>query len=293
MERLGDILARYTTPTVISRESTDTSSSTDRCPLCDGAGWVYHDLPIHHPDRGRGFPCECTERGWEARRRRRLLDESGLGALSRLTFETFGFREGDIPKEQSDNLFDVWDAVKAYAEQPWPQGWLLLMGNYGSGKTHLAAAAVNHRVSRLGRSATFVVVPDFLDHLRSAFGPSADGSYDASFDRLRGAEFLVLDDLGAEYGTSWATEKLFQLFNHRYNAQLPTLFTSNVDVERIEPRIRSRLMDQQLTAKWVIQAPDYRVTRPGEHRGNAEPEDRTTQTTHLPAVPAKARRARP
>ncbi|HEU0169035.1 MAG TPA: hypothetical protein VFS62_14755, partial [Chloroflexota bacterium] len=77
------------------------------CPLCNGAGWVYLDLPLDDPNRGRAFPCECTESRRRERRHRELREQSGLRALSRMTFDSFEFREGDIPEDHSKNLFDV------------------------------------------------------------------------------------------------------------------------------------------------------------------------------------------
>ncbi|HUZ78583.1 MAG TPA: ATP-binding protein [Chloroflexota bacterium] len=250
---------------------------------------MYHSLPADDPRRWNAFPCECTQRQREERRRQRLLAESGLGALSRMTFDAFEFREGAVPEDQSKNLFAVWDAVRAYAEKPWPDGWFLLNGQYGCGKTHLAAAAVNHRIAVLSRPALLVGLPDLLDHLRSTFNPSSEVEFDSDFERVKRTEFVVLDDFGAEYGTPWATEKLYQLVNHRYNNQLPTIFTTNVEPERIEPRIRSRLLDQQLTEKWVIQAPDYRLNGPAVPRGNAHPT--LSARAMEPAKPRRARRA--
>ncbi|MBV8083410.1 MAG: ATP-binding protein [Chloroflexi bacterium] len=221
---------------------------------------MYLDLPLDDPDRGRAFPCECTEARRRERRRRELREQSGLRALSRMTFDSFEFREGDIPEDHSKNLFDVWDAVRTYAEKPWPQGWLLLYGTYGCGKTHLAAAGVNHRIAMLERPAMFVVVPDFLDYLRSTFNPSAPAGFDDYFQRVKAIEFLVLDDLGAENSTPWVNETLFQLVNYRYNNELPTVFTSNAQVDGVEDRVRSRMLDNSFTERWAIQAPDYRLT---------------------------------
>jgi DNA replication protein DnaC len=220
---------------------------------------VYYDLPLDHPDRGRAFPCDCTRILREQRRRSRLFEECGLGPLSRHTFDSFSLREGEVPQDIVNNLFDVSEAVRVFAAEPWPRGWLFLTGHYGSGKSHLAAAAVNHRIMVMNRPALFVFVPEFLDHLRSVFAPSSEADFDSLFERAKRSEFLVLDDLGAHYGTAWANDKLFQLFNHRYIAELPTVITTNEDVEKIEGRIRSRLLDGQLTSRWTVQAPDYRT----------------------------------
>ena len=47
-------------------------------------------------------------------------------------------------------------------------------------------------------TSLFVVVPDLLDHLRAAFSPQANTSYDRRFDEVKHARLLVLDDLGTE-----------------------------------------------------------------------------------------------
>ena len=72
---------------------------------------------------------------------------------------------------------------------------------------------------------------------------------------------LVLDDYGAQNDTPWATEKLFQLLNHRYNGELATMITSNnVNLDGIDPRIHSRLHDRELvTMVRMEEARDYRV----------------------------------
>ena len=144
----------------------------------------------------------------------------------------------------------------AFAEQP--DGWLLLTGGYGCGKTHLAAAIANQRLEE-GQSAIFVVVPDLLDHLRTTFGPNSEASYDQLFDEVRNTSLLILDDLGVQSATPWAQEKLFQILNHRYNGQLPTVLSTNQRMEDLDQRLRSRLQDMNLVQHIQIRAPDYRA----------------------------------
>jgi DNA replication protein DnaC len=175
--------------------------------------------------------------------------------LTRQTFETFvpdGF--GLAPHLQA-NLRRAFETCRAYAENP--QGWLVLRGRYGCGKTHLAAAIANYRISR-GQSAIFMVVPDLLDYLRAAYRPDTDSSYDEQFDAVRNAPLLILDDLGTQSSTPWAQEKLFQLLNYRYNGLLPTVITTNRELEEIDPRLRSRLADTELCQVVTILAPDFR-----------------------------------
>src|SRR5690606_764859 len=67
--------------------------------------------------------------------------------------------------------------------------------------------------------------------------------------------------LGVENPSPWAQEKLFQLLNHRYNYNLPTVITTNAAVEKLDARIRSRLLDNGHTHRVTITAPDHRTQR--------------------------------
>ncbi len=227
----------------------------ETCPICGGTGWVIPDLPVGHPDYGKAVPCVCQIEKRRKKRLQELLRISNLGALARKTFENFDLNAPHLSPVQRENLKRVYEQAKAFAEDP--HGWLVLLGDYGCGKTHLAAAIANHRI-RKGYMVLFVVVPDLLDYLRSAYAPESPSTYDQRFEDVRTAPLLILDDLGTHNATSWAEEKLFQILNYRYNANLPTVITSNQWLESIPPRIRSRLMDSDVSTVAEIMAPDYR-----------------------------------
>ena len=112
----------------------------------------------------------------------------------------------------------------------------------------------------LGIETLFATVPDLLDHLRATFAPNSEIFYDELFERMKKAELLVLDDLGAQRSNSWVDEKLFQLFNYRYNYGLPTFVTLNERAwNYLDERLRSRMKDVSLVQLVVMcDAQDYR-----------------------------------
>ncbi|MCS6911515.1 MAG: hypothetical protein NZM11_13250, partial [Anaerolineales bacterium] len=65
--------------------------------------------------------------------------------------------------------------------------------------------------------------------------------------QVRKAPLLVLDDLGAQATTPLAAEKLYQIVNYRYNAQLPTVFTLAGPLDELDERLRTRLSDPAFT----------------------------------------------
>jgi len=225
------------------------------CPVCGGTGYLRQDVPVGHPDFGKLVKCDCQLRQQEEKRLKNLRTISNMHMMTRFTFSAFVPDGIGLTDERRRNLRMAFEVTKEFAHHP--KGWLVLLGGYGCGKTHLAAAIANH-VIETGSPALFVVVPDLLDHLRSTYSPTSNVTYDQRFEDIRTASLLVLDDLGSHNTTPWAQEKLFQLFNYRYNAQLPTVVTTNYELEEIDIRIRSRLIDPDLARIMTILAPDFR-----------------------------------
>ena len=186
-------------------------------------------------------------------------EESQLSSL-RLhldkTFETFDLRDYELPRAEANNLHRAFELAQNFASNP--DGWLVFNGIYGNGKTHLAAAIAN-KIERIGeKEVLFVTVPDLLDYLRSTFSPSSSASYEGIFSGVKIAPVLILDDLGTESATPWAREKLYQLFNYRYNARLPTVITTAVPPDELDPRLASRMLDGDRCTFFVLEAPSYR-----------------------------------
>ncbi|MFQ3566012.1 MAG: ATP-binding protein [Aggregatilineales bacterium] len=238
--------------------TTDSDSSIcalcGKASICGGQGLVRYDLPVGHQHFGKLFPCPNYPTDPERREKLRKL--GNLDAFVDKTFDNF---QVDLPMLlplERESLRAALAVAISYASAP--DGWLLLEGTYGCGKTHLAAAVGNMRLER-GDAVIFITTPDLLDHLRSAYGPTSEVGYDELFDRLKNTPMLILDDLGVENPSAWAQEKLFQLLNYRYSSRRPTVITTNVDLEALDPRVRSRLLDDNVIRRIRITAPDYRT----------------------------------
>ncbi len=235
-------------------DGTDTSPvesepQEDICPRCDGRGWLRLDVPVEHPDFGRAVACTCQAQVSEEQRKTRMQRQSNLGPLARLTFETLDSKGLSSQEDTQRRFAEAYQAASEYAEAP--QGWLVLTGATGSGKTHLLVAVAN-RCLEQAIPAFYISVPDLLDHLRSTFAPSSEVTYDQLFEHVRNAPVLALDDLGAHATSAWAQEKLNQILNHRFNRQLPTLIALNVSLDQLEEQLRARLEDRNLVLRIVL-----------------------------------------
>jgi DNA replication protein DnaC len=218
-------------------------------------GFVGKDVPVGHPDFGKAYLCPARPLVAPPAVAGSLSESSGMYVLTHMTFDNFMPQGLGLSQDKQRNLQNAYDAALKFAGEP--RGWLLFKGGFGAGKTHLAAAIANFRLKQ-GQPALFIVVPDLLDYLRATYSPTSAVAYDERFESLRGAPLLLLDDLGSHSATPWAQEKLFQLLNFRYNAQLPTVITTNQELEEIDLRLRSRLADVTLCQIVHINAPDFR-----------------------------------
>ncbi|MBI4282831.1 MAG: ATP-binding protein [Chloroflexi bacterium] len=250
MESLGDILKRLTpgsgsggTAYPGPDDSEEEAQNTPACPICGDFGWVRVEVPVGHPYFGKVIPCRCQQRDEDPSRLARLQRYSNMGPLTRLSFQATRPEGRSADAEGRELFHQAYERALAFAENP--RGWLVFTGPSGCGKTHLAAAIANRVVER-GQPVFFVFVPDLLDHLRSTFTPSSEVSYDQFFEQVRNTPFLVLDDLGGHSSTPWAQEKLYQILNHRYTAQMPTVITMSLPLEELDPHWQTRLGDTEL-----------------------------------------------
>ena len=158
-------------------------------------------MPRGHPEFGRLAICDCRSGEQRARLQDRLFSQSRLEELKELSFETFKpkGRIGTSELEQK-SIEGAFSRSKHYASRL--DGWLLLQGGIGVGKTHLAAAIANQAVAD-GVPTLFLTVPDLLDELRASYG-DGDFSFAERFEQVRTAPLIVLDDFGSQNTTEWA-----------------------------------------------------------------------------------------
>jgi len=247
-----------------SGADTDTSSKGnispeedegETCPICKGAGFVHPALESGKADFSRVVPCRCSQGELRKKKTEYLEKYSNLGSLSQLTFDNLS-PEGrpagrsERSQESRSHFAQVYDAARAFADGP--SGWLVFLGPSGSGKTHLACAIANRRLG-LGQPVFYIGAADLLDHLRSAFSPASDTTYDELFEQVKNVPLLVLDDLTLGSATAWAKEKLEQLLQHRFNVRLATVITADVPLEKIDERLRGHLVNNEFCRVWTIE----------------------------------------
>jgi DNA replication protein DnaC len=222
------------------------------------------DVAVDHPDFTKPIQCECKERELEQARQQRTRAalerlRGEMGRLKDCSFESFRPDWSDVSAFNT-TLAVTLATCHQYAAHP--KGWLYLWGSYGTGKSHLAAAIANTLAER-GVETTYASLPRLMRFLRQGIQPGVgELSADGRLEMLCKVPLLILDDIGAGRATDWANEKLFELVNERYQADLPLVFTSNA---RPEDAIReARVVDRiyGMATVLALSGPSYRRRDP-------------------------------
>lgn len=152
----------------------------------------------------------------KAERAKKLREESNLGArFARRTFENF----------DADRDRNAYEKCIAYSEQykETERNCLLLVGSYGSGKTHLAGAIANKLMDK-GVPVLFDTFSGHLNKLKMEF----NGGKSVYLEQMQNVDMLILDDIGKEKITEWSQSIMFTVINYRYEHLLPIVMTSNL-----------------------------------------------------------------
>jgi len=165
----------------------------------------------------------------------KLIKDSGLrGRFLNRTFETFHVNEVNkhaykIAKDYADNFSAMLPKKSAdgmvLPPEKEPNG-LFFTGNYGTGKTHLAAA-ISNQLLRQGVPVICMTMIDLLARIKQTYDRS-DEATEADIMRIyEEVPLLVIDDIGSEQPTEWGSTTIYAIVNARYEAYMPVVVTTN------------------------------------------------------------------
>ena len=113
---------------------------------------------------------------------------------------------------------------------------LYVYGDNSTGKTYLTACICNELLWRK-QNCIYTNLASMLDYISASYNGRGDGK-GGLLARIKACDFAFIDDFGKEFlgreaqptSSKWAEEKLFEVLNERYNAQKPTIFSSNYSI---------------------------------------------------------------
>ena len=225
------------------------------CAKCTKEGYETLECKVFNISFWNNNIFESTLECDKAKKYMRLEEISRMTMFAGIS-KRFMNRKFDAFNVTKDNK-KAFEVAKRYADKYPISNGLLITGTCGTGKTHLAVAIL-HAILDKGYPGLFVTVPDLLAEIRKSYNTDHDSE---KIQKVKSAKFLVLDDLGAEKTTDWVQEQLYMIINYRYEYELPTVITSNLDIgqlsQKIGERTTSRLLEMCYGVK--LNGEDYRA----------------------------------
>ena len=195
-------------------------TETTTCPICDGTGWkIVERAGLSGAER-----CSCSA----VTRARALKEAAGVPPnYERATLENF-----EIPQDNpiarnalGEALMQVKGFVREFPAADHPG--LLLVGDTGTGKTHLAVAAMKILLER-GHECVFFDFQNLLDRIRSGWDANAGAADREAYRTALDTEVLLLDDLGSHRTIDWIEDTVTSIITYRCNHQKPLIATTNL-----------------------------------------------------------------
>lgn len=202
------------------------------CPVCGERKETVMDeadpnIPAFLKGRKLGVPCACArqqeaEKEAEKERRRvrdRIAELTERGIVDKkylsCTFANDRWPDSDV-SVFCRYFVDEWDHMKETGRG------VLFYGSVGSGKTYHACCIANGLIERRRIPVivtSFAAIINLPQNQREWF-----------MDEITRCPLAVIDDLNAERKTEFATEFVFRAVDARYRSELPTIFTTNMDI---------------------------------------------------------------
>jgi len=163
---------------------------------------------------------------------------------------------------------EAYQAAVDFISPDRPHHFLTLVGERGRGKTHLTLGVAWNLIETRQMKVKYFQVEELLDDLRSGYHAASREEFD-SFDRkmktIKYVPLLILDDMGVEQSTEWARAKLDLIVDSRYLNNQLTIFTTNLAIEELAPRLASRMKEGVVI---LIEAQDFREVKAKARRKN-------------------------
>ncbi len=163
-----------------------------------------------------------------------------------------------IPKRYENAKWeDIPEPIKKAFEKMTSGGkGIYLHGGVGTGKTHICWAIKKH-YDQPERYRYLILrnVVDIMKEIRDDFDRHVSEKHYIESDLTDHKEqrILILDDIGAEKATEFVSETLYRIINHRYIHMLPTIFTSNYNIQELAERIGERSASRIVEMCEIIQ----------------------------------------
>lgn len=140
---------------------------------------------------------------------------------------------------------------------------MFLSGTVGTGKTHLIAAMIDYLARIKKEHVNYYNSVSLLNKIRFTFNRKYkdEPTTEEITNQIKDCNLLIIDDLGSEKITDWASEIFFDIIDYRYSNLKSTIISTNLTSMEIKEKLNERLMSRiyEMCKGIKLTGKDYRL----------------------------------
>ena len=173
-----------------------------------------------------------------------LLDEAGIARR----FEDCEFENYQpVNQDAARNLAVCRRYADTWTERLAAGTGLVMTGNCGTGKNHLAVSMVKNIIRHHLARVEITDVMRLTRAVKNTWRHSSDLSEDDVIASFASLDLLIIDEVGVQFGTPTEATILQEIINARYESILPTILISNLTFEQLKESVGERIVDRPLS----------------------------------------------
>lgn len=191
------------------------------CNICEDVGFIE----VETKDGMRYRPCKCREMA----KIQKIWEQSGISVndidKSFSNFETWNIQIRDM-KDKATSYYRQFENIKKERTNS-----IMLCGNPGCGKTHLALALANNLLKKKQLPVVYMPYRDVITDLKHHM--TDEEYYKRTLSKYQNCEVLLIDDLFKGKINETDINIMFELINYRYLNRLPMIISTEFTIEKL------------------------------------------------------------
>ncbi|MEX0297313.1 ATP-binding protein [Pseudomonas putida] len=193
---------------------------------------------LHSADEAVRKPAHAIRRAWE-------MNVSLMASDIPLRFRAATLDTYRTDTEgQAVALTECRDYVHGF-ERNWELGRsMMLLGDVGTGKSHLGCAIAQQVIRSYGASARYTMAIEIIRDIKMTFDKKSEQTERDVYASLLAPDLLVIDEVGVQHGSDFERQVLFEVIDSRYRQLMPTIVISNLGLAGLRKCLGDRAVDR-------------------------------------------------
>lgn len=174
-----------------------------------------------------------------------------------MRYQSKSFENYKPANEQEIEALSLCRHFTDYASEKFQKGSsMIFCGGVGTGKTHLACA-IAHELIEYQWDVMYATAVAAITRIKATWERDSKEHESYVIERYSTCDFLILDEIGVQFGTDAEKLLLYRVMNARYENMRPTIMASNLEYDELADAVGERVVDRMREDGGVVISFDW------------------------------------